>query len=71
MHLIKNGYYEYWINDKNQMHGEYKEWWDNGELSCHEYWSHGEVVRDLLKEPVTEEDKFMLTLEHGGKWLCD
>ena len=59
----------FWVNDK--LHGECKWWFSNGELIDHEYWCHGKRVRDLIIEPVTEEDKFMLTLEHGGKWLCD
>ena len=96
MRLVKNEFEEYWVNDKNQYHGDYKSWhindqldchcfhfndkihgefkvWDeNGNLYYHEYWSHGEVVRNLIKEPVTDdEEKFMLTLEHGGRWLCD
>ena len=97
MRLIKTERSEYWVNDKNQRHGEYKGWWDdghgklsthcfyfngkehgeckwwydNGKLVSHDYYHRGKKVRDLLKEPVTEEDKFMLTLEHGGKWLCN
>ena len=94
MKLVKDRYREFWVNNKDEWHGEYKAWWFNGqlkeqcfwvnnkmhgegkwwesdgELKCHEYWSHGKIVRDLLEEPVTEEDKFMLLLQHGGQWLC-
>ena len=59
----------FYFND--ELHGEYKWWNDNGEIRCHEYMSHGEVVRDLKEDPVDDEDKFLLTLEYGGQWLCD
>ena len=119
MRLIKDEFYEYWVNDKGQLHGEYKRWHDNGKLLAHrfyendklhgeaklwynngqlsthcfydsdnlhgeykwwndngklisnKYCSHGDSVRDLIKERVTDEDKIKLTLEHGGKWVCD
>ena len=70
----------WWPNGKLSTHcfyfngkinGEYKLWGKDGELIDHEYWCHGKRVRDLIIEPVTEEDKFLLTLEYGGQWLCD
>jgi len=57
----------FWVND--EIHGESKWWSANGQIRFHTYYSHGKVLRDLLKEPADEEDKFMLTLKHGGQWL--
>ncbi len=95
MKLVKTDSREYWINDKDQHHGEFKSWWDNGQLRehffcvndemhgerkwwyksgkliSHEYWSNGKLVLDFKEEPATDEDKFLLTLECGGQWLCD
>ena len=59
--------HRFYFNDK--FHGEYKLWDNNGELRSHYYYSHGELIHDLIKERVTEEDKFKLTLEHGGQWM--
>ena len=95
MQLVKEGNREFWVNDKGLRHGEYKDWWDNGqlfehcfyvndeihgeykrwyitgELRHHKYFSHGIEIRDFIKVPVEEEDKFMLSLEHGGQWICN
>ena len=94
MRLIKMDGLEYWVNDKGQLHGEYKAWhngrlrrhcffvndrwhgedkkWNNtGELFDHSYWSNDKIVRDLIQDPVGEEDKIKLTLEHGGQWICN
>ena len=53
-----------------QKHGEHKLWWGDGQLSSHGFYVNGDVVRDLLDNPVTDEDKFLMTLETGGKWIC-
>ena len=93
MKLLKKNNCEYWLNDKGQYHGEYKwwyengqlsehcfcvndllhgefKWWDrNGQLDDHRFYVNGEEVRDLIKEPVTDEDKFLMALEFGAKWF--
>jgi antitoxin component YwqK of YwqJK toxin-antitoxin module len=51
------------------LHGESKDWHENGQLREHSLYVNGNNVRDLIKEPVTEEDKFLMTLECGGKWI--
>jgi len=58
----------FYVND--EIHGERKWWYKSGQLVEHFFYANDEIVRDLLKEPVDEEDKFLLTLEHGGRWLC-
>jgi hypothetical protein len=74
------GEYKSWYNNGQlwencfyvdyKLHGECK-WWDkDGTLRYHAFLVNGKLYRDLLKEPVTDEDKFMITLETGGKWLC-
>jgi len=35
MRLIKEHNCEYWVNDKLQLHGEYKAWFNNGKLRTH------------------------------------
>jgi antitoxin component YwqK of YwqJK toxin-antitoxin module len=52
-----------------KWHGECK-WWKNGQIRRHCFYVNGEVYRDLLENPVTEEEKFLITLETGAKWLC-
>ena len=46
MRLVKENKCEYWVNDKNQLHGEYKLWWPNGQLKEQCFWvndtPHGE-----------------------------
>jgi antitoxin component YwqK of YwqJK toxin-antitoxin module len=51
-------------------HGESKTWNVDGQLYDHCFYVNGEVYRDLLKDPVDDEEKFMITLETGGGWLC-
>jgi antitoxin component YwqK of YwqJK toxin-antitoxin module len=53
-----------------ELHGECKIWNDDGTLIFHKFFVNGEVYRDFLKEPVTDEEKFLITLETGGGWLC-
>ena len=57
----------FFVND--EFHGEYKSWRDNGQLSVHCFYVNGDIVRDLIEEPVTDEDKFLMSLETGAKWL--
>ena len=61
--------HSFYVNDV--LHGEYKSWWENGQIQKHCFWVNGEEVRDLIEEPVTDEDKFLMTLETGAKWLCN
>ena len=46
MRLIKGNCIEYWVNDNNERHGEYKLWWPNGQLKEQCFWfnnkMHGE-----------------------------
>jgi hypothetical protein len=59
----------FYVDDKR--HGESKTWNVYGTLLYHYLFVHGEVYRDLIKEPVTDDqEKFMITLETGGGWLC-
>jgi antitoxin component YwqK of YwqJK toxin-antitoxin module len=58
----------FWVNGK--LHGERKRCFSNGTLMYHDFYVDDEVYRDLLEEPVTDEEKFMITLETGGEWLC-
>jgi hypothetical protein len=52
-------------------HGEAKWWYEDGTLRYHDFYVNGEVYRDLLENPVeNDEEKFLMTLETGGKWLC-
>jgi hypothetical protein len=74
------GEYKHWHNNgqlwencfcvDNELHGECKIWNGYGTLISHYFYVNGEVYRDLLIEPVDDEDKFLITLETGGKWLC-
>ena len=58
----------FYVNGR--LHGEFKRWWyENGQLGVHCFWVNDEEVRDLIKEPVTDEDKFLMSLESGGKWI--
>ena len=52
-----------------EWHGEYKWWYRGGQLEEHYFYVNDEVVRDLIKEPVSDEDKFLITLETGAKWI--
>jgi hypothetical protein len=54
----------------DELHGERKRWDKDGTLISHNFYVGGEVYRDLLENPVTDEDKFLITSETGGKWLC-
>ena len=71
-----------WLHDNGQLsshrfyvngelHGECKSWYENGQLRRHRFYVNGDFVRDLIEEPVTDEDKFLMTLETGAKWLCN
>ena len=52
-------------------HGEAKYWNEDGTLLSHTFWVNGKVYRsNLIKEPVDDKDKFLITIETGGKWLC-
>jgi hypothetical protein len=58
----------FWLNGRRQ--GEYNWWYEDGTFLSHVFYVDGEVYRDLLANPVTEEDKFIIALETGGGWLC-
>jgi antitoxin component YwqK of YwqJK toxin-antitoxin module len=51
-------------------HGECKSLNTDGTLISHCFYVDDELYRDILENPVTDEDKFMITLETGGGWLC-
>jgi hypothetical protein len=67
MKLIKERNLEYWVNDK--LHGEAKWWHDSGQLAEHSFWVNGQMVCDLMDNPVDDQEKFMITLETGAKWF--
>ena len=52
-----------------QCHGERKIWNEDGTLMQHYFYVHGKVYRELLVNPVDDKDKFIITLEFGGKWI--
>ena len=52
-----------------KLHGVRKWWNKDGTLVSHKFWVNGEVYRDLIENPVDDKDKFLITLETGGKWL--
>ena len=58
----------FFVDDK--YHGERKAWNGDGTLIHHEFYVNDEEYRDILLNPVDEKDKFLITLETGGKWLC-
>jgi antitoxin component YwqK of YwqJK toxin-antitoxin module len=58
----------FYVDDRR--HGEFKRCYSNGTIWFHDFYVDGKVYRDLIKEPVTDEEKFLITLETGGKWLC-
>jgi antitoxin component YwqK of YwqJK toxin-antitoxin module len=60
--------HSFYVDDK--LHGEYKYWSDDGTIWFHDFYVDGKFYRDLLENPVYDEDKFLITLETGGKWLC-
>ena len=75
---IQGEYKRWWINGNiyehsfyvdDACHGEAKYWNEDGTLLSHTFWVNGEVYRDLIENPVDDKDKFLITLETGGKWL--
>ena len=76
---IQGEYKRWWINGTmwehcfyidDKCHGECKWWRKDGTLMQHYFWDNGKVYRNLIIEPVDDKDKFLLTIETGGKWLC-
>ena len=77
---LQGEYKRWWRRDGNlrvhcffvngKRHGEFKVWSKYGTLKYHEFWVHGGLYRDLLVNPVDNKDKFLITIETGGKWLC-
>ncbi len=49
----------------NYEHGEVKRWCVNGDVLEHAIYVRGHVVKDLMNDILTDEDKFLLCLEHG------
>ena len=61
--------YSFYVDGK--LHGERKAWNGDGTLVSHTFWVNGKVYRsNLIVDPVDDKDKFVITLETGGKWLC-
>jgi antitoxin component YwqK of YwqJK toxin-antitoxin module len=58
----------FYVDDKR--HGEAKRWNDDGTLIFHKFYVNGKFYRDISENPITDEDKFLISLETGGKWLC-
>ena len=75
----RHGEYKWWYENgqleqhcffvNGRYHGEFKSWWRNGQIRAHCFFVNGKIVRSLIDYPVTDEDKFLLALEFGGKWL--
>lgn len=81
----RHGEYRRWHGDKTKtdtilwVHayfehghpiGEYKSWREDGSLQSHRYFDHnGRMIRDLLGQSLSDEDRFELQLTHGGQWL--
>ena len=53
-----------------RYHGERKRWDGHGTLIEHKFWVHDVEYRNLIENPVDEKDKFLITIETGGKWIC-
>ena len=60
--------YSFYVDD--ELHGECKWWRRDGTLIEHKFYIDGKVYRELLVNPVDDKDKFLITIETGGKWLC-
>ena len=75
----KHGEYKSWRDNgqlrvhcffvNGRFHGEFKWWYENDQIREHRFYVNGDFVRDLIEEPVTDEDKFLLALETGAKWI--
>jgi antitoxin component YwqK of YwqJK toxin-antitoxin module len=55
------------VNEK--MHGEYIEYYDDGSVDWHRLYVDGNMLIDLKESPVCNEEKMLLSLEHGVEWL--
>ena len=51
-------------------HGESRVWHDDGTLEWRQFWVNNELYRNLIENPVDKKDKFLITLETGGMWIC-
>jgi hypothetical protein len=51
------------------MHGEYIEYYDDGSVDWHRLYVDGNMLIDLKESPVCNEEKMLLSLEHGVEWL--
>ena len=67
---VNGNLWEHCFYVDNKRHGECKCWNEYGKLRYHDFYVHGELYRDLIKEPVYEKDKFVIALETGAKWIC-
>ena len=60
----------YFEDDQGRKQGEAKWLWhSDGKLHSHKFYVNDEVYRDLIENPVDEKDKFIISLETGGKWI--
>jgi antitoxin component YwqK of YwqJK toxin-antitoxin module len=50
-------------------HGEYITYKENGSVVWHLLYVNGKMLIDLKESPVNDEEKMLLTLEHGVEWL--
>jgi hypothetical protein len=71
---IKTKYAHYFEDESDQIQGEYKTWWSNGQLCEHCFFVDDKEVIDFLDEPeeypTSDEAKTYFALKYGsGKWL--
>jgi antitoxin component YwqK of YwqJK toxin-antitoxin module len=56
------------LND-DVYHGEYITYYGNGQVGWHRLFVNGNVLIDLKKSPVCNEEKMLLSLQYGVGWI--
>jgi antitoxin component YwqK of YwqJK toxin-antitoxin module len=56
-----------YVNGK--LHGEFIDYHRDGSVDWHRLFVNDEELIDLKESPVCDEEKMLLTLEHGIEWL--
>ena len=67
MQEIKTDRQHYFLDDQNCKQGEYKRWYDNGQICVHTYYYDG---KDLEINPDDLSDKDKLYIAMSGKVPC-
>lgn len=79
IHGELHGEYKFWYDngvllkhchyDNGEMHGECMLFGRGGKIVDNRLYCEGEPIHDLLENPLSGEEKFELSVIHGGKWL--